>query len=237
MRTFKAILSAILITVGVVVNAQDQSASTNNNDGKSFIINHYTKAYLLAMKYGDYNQAINAVYNVLAEYPNNDSLMYSLSYLYYQADNVPSAVLSAQEIIKQFPKHLGALEIVGNGYEQLGLKGKSLDAFESIYLQTNDYQTLYKVAFLQYELKRFKECNTNLDILLSKPEANTAKVYFNTEQDQQKEYPIKVSLLNLKGLISKANGDKANAKKFFEQALEIAPDFLLGKNNLKSLEE
>lgn len=235
MNVIKGMLLMIVLTAQVA-KAQDTN-TTNVADAKTGIVNHYTKAYILSMKYGDYDQAINAVYNVLAEYPTNDSLMYSLSYLYFQANKIPAAVLTSQDLLKANPDHLGALEISGAGYETLGLKEKSLAAYETLYLKTGDYQTLYKVAFLQYELQRYNECNTNLDILLSKEEANTAKIYYAEKDNQQNEYSIKVSLLNLKGLLSKANGDKVNARKYFEQALDVAPNFALAKQNIESLDE
>ena len=43
---------------------------------------------------------------------------------------------------------------------------------------------------------------------------------------------MKVALFNLKGLLALDQGDKVNAKKYFEQALAIAPDFALAKDGL-----
>ena len=236
MKLFKGILLVLIITVQCVMAQETTTKSARTGENQSAFVNHFTRAYLLAMKYGDYNQAINAVYNVMAEFPKNDSLKYSLAYLYYQAKNIPSSVLAASELLKTNPGHIGALEIVGNGYESLGLKDKSLDAYETLYLKTNDYQTLYKVAFLQFDLQRYSECNTNLDILLKKPESDSLMVYYTTADNKEKEYSIKVSLLNMKGLVGKAKGDKVNAKKYFEQALVIAPDFELAKDNLATLD-
>jgi Tfp pilus assembly protein PilF len=44
---------------------------------------------------------------------------------------------------------------------------------------------------------------------------------------------MKVAVLNLKGLaVQEHLGDKEAAKKLFEEALAIAPDFVLAKQNL-----
>ena len=92
------------------------------------------------------------------------------------------------------------------------------------------------MAFLQYELKKFGECLISIDILLTNKELDSAKVVFNDAEKKQKEYPMKVSVLNLKGLVQQEHfGDKAAAKKTFEEALAIAPDFVAVMQNLAKL--
>jgi Tfp pilus assembly protein PilF len=71
---------------------------------------------------------------------------------------------------------------------------------------------------------------------LSKKEADELRVSYPTADNKSsKEYPIKVAVLNLKGLVAKDSGDSAGAKKLFEQALALAPDFAQAKENLSSL--
>jgi hypothetical protein len=105
--------------------------------------------------------------------------------------------------------------------------------YESLYLITNNIATLYKMAFLQYDLKRFTESIASTDILLTNTQLDSVKVVFNDIENKPKEYPMRVSVLNLKGLIQQDHfGDKAAAKKLFEDALAIAPDFVPAKQNL-----
>src|SRR5258708_37900895 len=80
------------------------------------------------------------------------------------------------------------------------------------------------MAFLQYELKKFVESKTNVDILLTKPDIETMKVTLRDSENKQKDFPFKVSLLNLKGLLAQQAGDKVGAKKAFEESLAMAPD-------------
>ena len=226
---------ALLLLMTIAVYGQEDTAENKKQDGQNAFVGHHTRTYAIAIKYGDYGMAKASLYNMLAAYPGNDSLLYSLSYLYFQSKDYGPAVLSAQDLLARNPDHLGALEISGAGYETLGLKDKSLAAYETLYLKSNDYQTLYKIAFLQFDMERLKECMTNIDILLEKSESDTLKVYYATEDNQQKEYTIKVSLYNLKGLVSKKYGDKESAKKHFQQALDVAPDFALAKQNMEAL--
>ena len=236
MKSLKRVLVVFMLSAfGIVGMAQETQPAAQQQNSNAAFVSHYYKTYLLAQRYGDSNNAINALYNVLAEYPQNDSLLYTLSFLYFQKGNNAQAVLVSQDLLKVKPGHLGALEICATGYENLGVKDKALDAYESLYLKSSDFQSLYKVAFLQYDLKRYTECQTNADILLKKTEADSLSVFFTDDNNEEKEFPIKVAIHNLKGLTSQAQGDKASAKKHFEAALAISPDFFVAKKNLEGL--
>jgi Tfp pilus assembly protein PilF len=82
-------------------------------------------------------------------------------------------------------------------------------------------------------LKRFAECKTNAEILLTKPEVETTKVVYNDAQNKQKEYSMKVAVLNLLGMTRLEQGDKEGARKAFQDALSISPDFVLAKQGLE----
>lgn len=177
--------------------------------------------------------AKDALYDLIVENPQNDSLIFSLAYFYYENEKFASAVLVSQPLLARNPKNIQALEISAIGYEMMGVPDRSLQNYESLYLLTNNLNTLYKMSFLQFDLKRFSECLATIDILMSKPELDTLKVVFNDVENKPKEYPMKVSVLNLKGLaVQEHFGDKAAAKKLFEEALAIAPDFVMAKQNL-----
>jgi len=194
---------------------------------------HFYKKYVTAIQWNDYDVAKDALYDLIVENPQNDSLIFSLAYYYYQNEKYAPAVLVSQQLLTRNPKNIPALEISAVGYEVLGVPDRSLQNYESLYLLTNNVNTLYKMPFLQYDLKRYTECLATLEILLAKPELDTLKVTFNDAENKSKEYPMKVAVLNLKGLaVQEQFGDKAAAKKLFEEALAIAPDFIIAKQNL-----
>ncbi|HRI78722.1 MAG TPA: hypothetical protein PLR06_04230 [Cyclobacteriaceae bacterium] len=199
------------------------------------VTTHFAKKYGVASRWNDLEVAKDALYDLIIEYPGNDSLIFALAYYYYEHQNNTSAVLVCQDLLARNPKNVGALELSAIGYESLNIKDRSLQNYESLFLITNDNTALYKMAFLQYDLKRYPECITNADFLLAKPEATTLKVTFNDKDKKPKEYTMKVALLNLKGMVYKDQADKVNAKKFFEEALAAAPDFVPAKDNLASL--
>jgi tetratricopeptide (TPR) repeat protein len=173
---------------------------------------------------------------LIIENPQNDSLIYNLAYYYYENRKYVPAVLVSQQLLARNPKSEPALEISAVGYENMGVPDRALQSYESLYLLSNNIATLYKMAFLQYDLKRFTECLASIDILMANKEIDKVTVVFNTADNKQKEYSMKVSVLNLKGMAQLDHfGDKAVARKSFEEALVIAPDFLPAKQNLDKL--
>ena len=217
----------------VKTDTKQPTTQTETKKQESPLIEHFYKKYITAVQWNDFDVAKDALYDLIIENPLNDSLIYSLAYYYYENQKYVPAVLVSQQLLARNPKSIPALEISAVGYESMGVKDRALQNYESLYLISNTIGTLYKMAFLQYDLKRFTESLATIDILISKTEIDTTKVVFTDAENKSKEYPMKVSLLNLKGLIQLDHfGDKVAARKFFEEALVIAPDFLLAKENL-----
>ncbi|QSE96145.1 tetratricopeptide repeat protein [Fulvivirga lutea] len=230
-----AILSFVLLSLNVT--AQDEATQPKQASAGQVLTNHYIRTYQAGMRYNDFSVAKHALYNILVENPQNDSILYSLSLLYFQSQNYASAALTAQDIIAVNPDNLGALEIAAVSYENLGVNDKALETYETLYLKTDDLQTLYKMAFLQFDLEKYAESKTNADILLNKKGVEEMNAVFNDTEGKQKEYPAKVALLNLKGLIAQKQGDNKVAENYYQQALTIAPDFKMAKDNLATLKK
>lgn len=232
------LLITVLIVVTGIVKGQDQPEATQSQPTAGQVLSmHYLRTYQAGLRYNDYGVAKQALYNIIVENPQNDSLLYSLSLLYFQSQNYTSAALTANDVLTLNPENISAIEIAAISFNNIGAKDKALEKYETLYLKTDDYQALYKMAFLQYELKKLAESKTNADILLGKKEAGELKAVFNDAEGNQIEYPIKVALLNLKGLIAQEEGDKAAAENFYKQALAISPDFQVVIDNLASLKK
>lgn len=197
-------------------------------------ITHFFKKYSLALQFNDYDVVKDALYDIIVEAPT-DSMLTNLTLLYYENQKHTSAFLVAQAMLQRNPKNLTMLEVAANSAEAVGILDRALQYFESLYLLTDNLNTLYKVSFIQYDLKRFSECKTNAEILLTKPEVETIKVVYNDAQNKQKEYPMKVAILNLLGMVKIELGDKEGARKAFQDALAVSPDFILAKQGLEKV--
>ena len=198
-------------------------------------INHFLLKYQVASRFGDNDVARDALYDLIIENPANDSLFLQLGFLYFESQKFTSAVLVGQELLARNEKNPAALELTGSAFEALNLNDKALQNFETLYLVTNSFPALYKMAFLQFALKRYPEAQATTDILLSKKEADEMMATFNTADNKSKDYPLRIAILNLKGMISRDSGDKVAAKKYFEQVLVSAPDFVQAKEALTKL--
>jgi tetratricopeptide (TPR) repeat protein len=199
------------------------------------LLEHYVRKRAVAARWNDYEIVRDAMYDMIIEDPANDSLIAQLAYLYFDNQKFPSTVLVCQDLLNRNPKNVQALEMAAISYENLSLLDRALQSYESLFLLTGNITSLYKMAFLQFELKRYAESITNADIMLGKPDVDTMKVQFNDKDGKPKEYPVRIALLNLKGMVYKDQADKVNAKKFFEEALKLAPDFAPAKQGLDSL--
>ncbi len=214
---------------------QDKVEKKPEQTSSNVLLEHFVRKRAVASRWNDFDVVKDALYDMIIEDPANDSLIAQLAYIYYENQKYPSCVLICQDLLARNPKNVQALEMSAVSYENLSILDRSLQSYESLFLLTNNSSTLYKMAFLQYELKRYPESITNADILIAKPDADTLKVVFNDKDNKSKEYPVRVALLNLKGMVYKDQADKVNAKKFFEEALKIAPDFQPAKVNLDAL--
>jgi len=220
------------------LKAQDQPAAQNQEpiDVRQTMLYRMQKGiYHRAMKYNDVNAATNALYNICILEPQNDSILFVLAYLYFDNQRYFSSTLTLNDVLLLNTNNLQALEMRAMSLEQIGALDKSLEDYESLYLKTNNINFLYKSVVMQYELKRYKEAKTNIDILLSNKEADEMKMYFPDENDQEQEVVLRASLHNLKGLVAKAEGNTTEAKKQFAIALEIQSDFYLAKKNLEEI--
>ena len=220
-----------------MVFAQDdaqQPAQADPNE-KPAIYWLYDNVYRTASKYNDFQTATMALYSLVALEPQNDSLRFNLAYLYFDAQRYPSAVLASRDLLQLNPNHAGGLEISGYSYEALGIPDQALSSFEKLYIITENVETLYKVAFLQYDLKRFAECKTNVDILLENPEIDNINMSFQLSEEVTKDFSLRVATLNLKGLVNEEMGDLEAARKAYNDALAIAPDFIFATTNLEKM--
>ncbi len=201
----------------------------------NILVNHYSRKYAIAQRWGDYDVAKDAMYDLISEFPGNDSLVFTLAYFYYENQKHASCAVVCNDLLTRNPKNLPALELSALSYEGLNIKDKALQSYESLFLLSNNNSALYKMASLQYDLKRYGESITNADILMSKPQADSLNVVFTDVKGNSKEHPMKAALQNLRGLNLKAQGDMVNAKKAFEEAIKLDPNFEAAKQNLAGM--
>jgi tetratricopeptide (TPR) repeat protein len=197
-----------------VLNIQDQSA------------------YQLAMRYNDFQAAKDKLFSLIIRNPEDLRYPELLGSLYFENEMATSAALVALDILQVNEKSIGSLEIAAFSLEQLGALDRALPHFERLYLLTGDNFSLYKSAFIQYNLKKYQEALNSVN-MLSKNTKPDDKIGFPVSQTETQEIGMKAAALNLKGMIYLDQGSKAEAKLAFEEAIQLEPNFNLAKENLK----
>lgn len=254
MRLVTSVAWMIMITISIAAHAQKKKASKEPvetkpaetqvpattpepqiNNETDPVLEHYYKKYAMASRWNDTQVAKSALYDMIIRRPENDSLIFTLAYMYFDGRQYAPAMLVSQELLARDSKNLAYLELSAASFEALGILDRSLQNYETLYLLSNNTMALYKIAFLQYDLKRYEEGLTNVDILLKKPDAETIKIGFNDTSNKPKDFSMKYAVLNLKGMLLEGKGDKAGAKKVYEDIIMQAPDFQPAVANLAEL--
>lgn len=191
--------------------------------------------YKKAKSYNDPSVAINSLYKMIAIQPENVLLKDSLMREYLTISQWAPSYMISREILAMQPNNLFALEVSCISLQNLGLKQQALNEYESLYLKSDRIDVLYTISFLQFELKNFTESLTNLDILINNTETEEMSVSVSKSDNSVQEVLIRAQLNYLKGLIYLEQSKNEDAKKYFNIALTISPDFQNAIDRLKSI--
>lgn len=230
------ILGVLTLIVVFTSNAQDQKQQAPT-DSLPFDIQKNAFIYSIASRYSDIEVSRMALYNILAYNPNNVAILDSLALMYVDNQQYASAVLASQDALRINPNDLLATEIAAVSFENLGLKDRSITYYETLYLDNQNITTLYKIAFMQFDLKRFGEALNSADILIASSETAEKNLIFQKNQNQNQEVSMLAAAYRLKGMVEAEKGNIAEAKAHFEKALEVAPDFVIVKYQLEQLDK
>ena len=224
----------VLCVLGVGF-ASGQSQEVVPGDSIPWELRKQSFIYNTAKMFNDPVVARTALYSLLAENPGNVALYDSLAILYYEYNQNISAALVAQQALKINSQDQFAMEVAAAAFDNAGLKGRSLDNYEKLYLANGDIGTLYKVSFLQFELGRYAESNTSLDIIIGDPQSDEASITFPTTDGAGQEVKLKIAAHRVKAMILEKKGDKEGAKAKYLEVLEMKPGFQIVQQQLREL--
>lgn len=219
----KQLAYTYLLFMTLSVSAQD-----NNEVEKQKVILRNAK------KYNDGAVARTAIFELIALQPNQKEWKDSLLYVYFAEGNYVSTLLLSEELLKD-DQNPEVLERKAISEQQLGLLKEALTSYEQLFKLKGENFYLYQVATIQYQLKRFGECEMTINALLNDAKTKEQKVTISLGQQGSQEVSMEAALLNIKGVMLKDIGKEEESKKLFTLALEKAPDFVLAKANLEAL--
>lgn len=192
---------------------------------------HYLKVYNQAVTYNDANAAIGALHNVVA-LDSNIAYKDTLSMLYFNTKNYYSALLLSEEVYKAMPANVDAMARTAEAYDELGDPKTATTLFEQVVPKTKNPYHAYKLAVCQYQLKRTAESEISARAVIADTTSKRIGVPFTAIDGSQQAVPVNAAAANLIGVLRMDAKNYAEAKKYFEEALKMFPDFGGAKGNL-----
>ena len=232
-KVMKTGIAVVLTLMSVASMSEVKAQNTDIQNTQLYKL--YQMKYVFGRKYNDVDVSKDALYSMIAMDPNDDSLKMVLCYYYFDQNQFASSLFVSLDLLSRNPDNEDALRINAMSYENMGVRDKAIDAYESLYLKTSEVTLLYQAAMLQFELERYNECKSSLDILLKDPQAKAIKLSFAKNETEQQEVTLEAAAYNMKGMLEKQQGNKADAKTYFEKALEVNPEFVLASQNLQDV--
>ena len=229
----KILLSPVFIGAGLTLFGQSQEVVPK--DSIPWELRKQSIIYNTATAFNDPVVAKVALYNLIAENPGNHTLYDSLALIYFQYNQNVSAALVAQQAIQLNPRDMFATKIAASAFEQIGAADKALIHYEKLYLTDGNISVLYKMAFLQMELKRFAEANTSTDIIIGDPSAKEINIVFPTTDNAGQEVSLDIAAYRIKAMIEEARGNTDLAKAKYLEVLEMKPGFQIVQQQLREL--
>ncbi|MFQ3575840.1 MAG: hypothetical protein SNJ77_05330 [Cytophagales bacterium] len=197
------------------------------------------KTFRMALKYNDLQVAKQAVFEMMVLKPEMKSLKDSLNIIYFNLGNHRENVMLSNELLEdsKSPSYSTNLEIRAISYQNLGMIKESLQDYEKLHGLSKSIYHLYQIAALQYELKRFGECDLSISKILQSEEAATASITMPIDNRNQQKVLIKAAAFNMRGVLAMETNNLEQAKKSFNEAIALEKDFVLAKNNLEIIEK
>ncbi len=225
----------LLVIAGLMMITTKAQEADQQQDSIPFEFSRQAYIYEMAKNFGDPTMARMAIYNLLSFNPGNTALLDTLAVLYIDDNDLASAALTAQESATLNPKDMFAVEIAAACFERIGATAKAIEFYERLYTSNFDINTVYKMGFLQMQIKRYIEASTNADIIIEDPKSDKLKLVFQKSDTETQQISLKVCAYRLKGMIEENQGNISMAKEYYQKGLDMEPDFAVLKDQLAAL--
>jgi tetratricopeptide (TPR) repeat protein len=190
------------------------------------------KVYHMATSFADYDVAKHAIFTLIARNPDRIDYLDSLARIYFSMNAYPQALAAADFVLKSQPDNLQMLELSAICQNAMKNEKEALTLYEKLYGKTKSVYHLYQIAVLQYSLQRNGECNKTIETILADKDALTQKIQISYDEENAQSVPLAAAAYNLRGVMEKDMKENDKAKKDFEEAIKVYPEFQLAKNNL-----
>jgi tetratricopeptide (TPR) repeat protein len=184
-----------------------------------------------ALKNKDYATAAFAYNNLLLTDTSNLEYKDSLARIYIKSGNYEGGVRLGEQVLVKQPKNLKLLELVGIGNGRLNNIDKAVANFNALFVASQDYTYLYKIAGMCFDSQKYNEADSLADIMIAKADT-TKRIEVQLPSGESQSVPIVAACYNMKGAILAEMADRTgniehikNAVPYFQKALKIYPEF------------
>lgn len=188
-----------------------------------------------ALAYGDKAVAANAMLSIILLEGPKSVYKDSLAYLYFNDRNFISCFLVTDDILKNKPDNLELMEMNAISLESMGATEKASEAYGNLLAKTNNNYHAYKLAGLQFGMKKFEEAYASIKKADKLPDDGSAKITFQVNKNYNQEVGLKAAMAYLEGIIAMNLNKNVEAKLSFERAIKLFPEFVLAKTKLDVL--
>jgi tetratricopeptide (TPR) repeat protein len=219
----------LLLTCTLAIHISEAQIAVGDSIKK-----HYEKTYLQALEYNDVNVAINSLQNIIAETHGSNEIILkdTLAMLYFATKAYYSSLVLSKEVIQANPSNLNAQARAAECYQNLGDIKSAITGYEQVAPALKNPYYYYQLAACQYSLKRYGECEANVNRVIADTNSNKIPVNFVLPNGNEQQVPVSAAVLNISAVMKMDNKNYAEAKNLLEKALKIYPDFEGAQQNL-----
>jgi tetratricopeptide (TPR) repeat protein len=214
----KKLLGLLVFILAFQINAQDNNA----------LLKHY-KAYYKQMKtQGDMHGVINAITHLNILSPNKARLD-TLAVLYMNDGKHVQALNTLGVEINEDDSDM-AVEVKAVSLKTLNQPKLAAEQFTELFKRKPNVLIAYELADLKIQLDDLIGASVNITYGIANSKDDIKRTFY--DQQAPYEVPIKAGFIYLKGLIKFKENNELNidaAIAFFDEALQIAPNFNLAK--------
>lgn len=223
-------LTALAIAIAANTSATPSDSTLNKQKQvESLAIYHQ------AIKYNDMGTAASALTSYL--YAGGDaSYQDSLAIVYYNLNNLNGAYRLASELYEANNKNTTALTLLADISGRGGETKISLEWYEKLCVLSPSAYNYYQLGSKQFILERKLECRQSLlKVLADSVEASRQAVSLEVSNGYLEQVPVLAAAYNMLGVMAFQDKKTEEAAMLYSKAMAIAPNFLIGKQNLDAL--
>lgn len=217
------------------------STAISQNAQKTDSIAHVQKQaeclqnYHKAISYSDMSTAAASLTGYLNA-GGNEIYQDSLAIVYYNMNNYTGCYKLANELYNANSKNTTALTLLADISSRGGEIKTSLEWYEKLCSLSPTPYNFYQLATKQYQLERKLECRQSLQkVIADSAEAAKQKVSMEVSNGYFEQVSPLAAAYNMLGVMAFNEKKNEEAEAYYKKALAVAPEFVIGKQNLEAL--